>query len=123
MPRNRKLNIEIANSGSLQSLMQEVYNNACTQINDAQKVINEVEASTASTEIDDIVKIAKAKTDALKLEESAINLKLNVGKLQSDIIKFNGDMKSVYSENQGIVDKSDFDKIRELIKTKDDSKN
>ena len=41
---------------SLQSVMQEVYNNACSQINDAQKVINEVASSSTPEDVDDITK-------------------------------------------------------------------
>ena len=78
MARSKRLTIEIANSGSLQGLMQEVYNNACNQINDAQKVINELAASAAPEEIDDFAKVAKAKTDALKIKDSAIKIKLDV---------------------------------------------
>jgi hypothetical protein len=121
MARSKRLSIEVNNNNSLQGLMQEVYNNACNQINDAQKVINELGASAVPDEIDDFAKIAKAKTDALKVKDSAIKIKLDVGKLQSDIIKYGGDIKTVYAENKDIVDKDDFDKIRQLIKNKNSS--
>ena len=118
MPRITKQQIEINSNSSLQGLMQEVYNNACNQIQDAQKVINEITSGGNPEDIDDWTKIAKAKTDALKIKDSAIKIKLDVGKLQSDIIKHSGDVKAAFSGNQEIVNKDSFARVRELIEGK-----
>lgn len=122
MARSKKQKIEVLSNDSLQSVMQEVYNNACNQINDAQKVINEVGASANPEDIDDITKVAKAKTDALKVKDSAIKIKLAVGNLQSDIIKYSGNMGEVISNNTNsqMATSADFSKIREMIKKADD---
>lgn len=122
MPRNKKQKIELNNSESLQSIMQEVYNNACNQIQDAQKVINEVDAGSNPDDVDDWTKVAKAKTDALKLKDSAIKIKLDVGKLQNEIIKHNGDIAATVSNNQEIVTKDSFARIRELVEKNKESK-
>jgi len=119
MPRATKQKIEINNSNSLQNIMQEVYNNACGMIQDAQKVINEVDSGSSPEDVDDWVKIAKAKTDALKLKDSAIKIKLDVGKLQSDIIKHNGDIAAAVGNNQEIVSKDSFARIREMVNNRD----
>jgi hypothetical protein len=37
-------------------------------------------------DVDDITKIAKGKVDALKIKDSAIKIKLEIAKLQNDII-------------------------------------
>lgn len=121
MPRAKKQKVEL-NSESLQSMMQEVYNNACNQIQDAQKVINEVDAGSTPDDVDDWAKVAKAKTDALKLKDSAIKIKLDVGKLQSEIIKHNGDIAAAVTNNQEIVTKDSFARIRELVQNNKDSK-
>jgi len=115
MARSKRQIIEVNSNNSLQSVMQEVYNNACNQINDAQKVINEVGASANLEDIDDIAKIAKAKTDALKVKDSAIKIKLDVGKLQSDIIKYSGNMSEVVANNQQLATADSFSKVREMI--------
>lgn len=117
MARAKKLDINVNNTQSLEGLMQEVYNNACFQINDAQRVINELTAGT-TVEPDDVegqTKMANAKTNALKVKDSAIKVKLDVAKLQSDIIKYSGDMNAVFNNNKDIVGKVDFDKIREMV--------
>lgn len=118
MPRPKKQKIEVNSGESLQSVMQEVYNDACSNITASQTVINELSAGSTPTDIDDITKIAKAKTDALKVKDSAIKIKLDVGKLQSDIIKHGGDVVKASDENPEIVGNDAFDKIRKLIAEK-----
>lgn len=115
MPRTKKQQIEINSNDSLQNVMQEVYNNACNQIQDAQKVINEITAGVTAEDTDDWTKIAKAKTDALKIKDSAIKIKLDVGKLQNDIIKNSGDVVSAINNNSEIINKDSFARVREMI--------
>ena len=121
MGRRKKQQIIIQDNNSLQGVMQEVYNNACSQINDAQKVINELGASvtiTEETDVDDLTKLAKAKTDVLKVKDSAIKIKLDLGKLQNDIIKHGGNLTKAINSNSEVVESDAFDKIRELIEAK-----
>jgi len=123
MPRTKRQKIEVNNTESLQSVLQEVYNNVCTQIQDAQKVVNEVGAGANIEDTDDLVKIAKAKTDALKLKDSAIKTKLDIGKLQSDVLKHSGDIAATLANNPEIVGQDAFAMVRQLIKDeKSDSK-
>jgi len=116
MPRTTRQKIEVNNTDSLQSVLQEVYNNVCTQIKDAQKIVNEVGAAQNIEDTDDLVKIAKAKTDALKQKMDAIKTKLDIGKLQSDVLKHSGDVAAAMTNNPEIVGKDAFANIRELIK-------
>jgi len=120
MARSKKQKIEINSNSSLQGVMQEVYNNACNQIQDAQKVVNELTASVTAEDVDDITKVAKAKTDALKLKDSAIKIKLDVGRLQSDIMKYSGNMDEVMTNNNTqLVTSDNFSQVREMIKNAD----
>lgn len=118
MGRAKKIKVEVNSNDSLQSVMQEVYNNACSQIKDAQTVINEVVAGTTPEDVDDRAKIAKAKTDALKVKDSAIKIKLDLGKLQNEIIKNGGSITKAVSSNPEIIGNSDFEDIRALIDAK-----
>jgi len=119
MGRPKKQKIEINDNQSLESMMQEVYNNACENIKDAQKVINEVGAAAIPTDIDDITKLAKSKTDALKIKDSAIKQKFDVGKLQFEIIKYGGNIIDAVSTNPDVIpEDATFDKIREMVKRK-----
>ena len=120
MPRKKKQEVKVNNNESLEGLMQETYNDACLQINDAQKTINELAASATPEDIDDLTKIAKEKGSLLKVKDSAIRIKLELAKLQSDIIKNRGDAEGAISErSNGSASLSDFKTIREMLKNKD----
>jgi hypothetical protein len=97
--------------------MQEIYNDACSQINDAQKIINELSNSTIPEDVDDITKIAKEKSNAQKIKDSGIKIKLEVAKLQADIIKHKGDLDELNQEraNSGAVTLDDFKELREIL--------
>lgn len=119
MPRKRKQEIKVNNTASLEGLIQETYNDACLQILDTQKTINELTNSAVGTDVDDHTKIAKEKGGLLKIKDSAIRIKLEVAKLQSDIIKHSGDINAAISErSDGEASISDFKAIREMIKNR-----
>jgi hypothetical protein len=124
MPRKKKQDVKVNNTESLEGLMQETYNDACLQINDAQRTINELAASATPTDVDDLTKIAKEKGGLLKIKDSAIRIKLELAKLQSDIIKNSGDIETTLSERtQGGASFDDFKSIREMLKNQNNSEN
>jgi hypothetical protein len=117
LPRKKKQDVKVNNTDSLEGLMQETYNDACLQINDAQKTINELSSSAQPADVDDLTKIAKEKGNLLKVKDSAIKIKLELAKLQSDIIKNRGDVESAVSErSNGSASLNDFKSIREMLK-------
>jgi hypothetical protein len=117
MPRKRKHDVKVNDNESLEGLMQETYNDACLQINDVQRTINELSTAADPEDVDDLTKIAKEKGNLLKVKDSAIRVKLEIAKLQSDIIKNRGDANAAISERtDGKVSLDDFKSIRELIK-------
>ena len=117
MPRKRKTDVKVNNTDSLEGLMQETYNDACLQINDAQRGINELATIATTQDIDDLTKIAKEKSGLLKVKDSAIRIKLELAKLQSDIIKNRGDADAAVAErSRGSASLNDFKSIREMIK-------
>jgi hypothetical protein len=117
LPRKKKQDVKVNNSESLEGLMQETYNDACLQISDAQKTINELASSVTPVDVDDHTKVAKEKGGLLKIKDSAIRIKLEIAKLQNDIIKNKGDVDSAVSErSQGSASLSDFKSIREMLK-------
>jgi len=121
MPRKKKQSIKVNNTTSLEGLMQEVYNDACGQINDANRTINELQNSTTPADVEDATKVAKAKIDAQKVKDSGIKIKLEVAKLQSDIIKHSGNSeKAVEERYEGKAQISDFKTIRDIIKSNGD---
>ena len=117
MPRKKKQDVKVNDNESLEGLMQETYNDACLQINDAQRTINELSASATPADVDDLTKIAKEKGNLLKVKDSAIRIKLELAKLQSDIIKSRGDAESAINErSHGSASLNDFKSIREMLK-------
>lgn len=117
MPRKKKTDIKVNDNDSLEGLMQETYNDSCLQINDAQKSINVLNNSIVATDVDDLTKIAKETANMMKIKDSAIKIKLELAKLQSDIIKNRGDIDSTLSErSNGSASVNDFKSIRDMLK-------
>jgi len=124
MPRKRKHDVKVNDNESLEGLMQETYNDACLQINDVQRTINELTTGSNPEGVDDLTKIAKEKGNLLKVKDSAIRVKLEIAKLQSDIIKNRGDANAAIAERaDGKVSLSDFKSIREMFKKGQDINN
>ena len=119
MPRKKKQQIKVNNQESLEGLLQETYNDACSNINDAQKTMNEMANSADPVDIDDLTKISKGKVDALKVKESAIKIKLEIAKLQNDTIKHSGNLnEAVNNQSNGQVTLNDMKAVREMIEAK-----
>jgi len=121
MPRKKKQDVKVNDVESLEGLMQETYNDACLQINDAQRSINELASSATPQDVDDLTKIAKEKGGLLKVKDSAIRIKLELAKLQSDILKNRGDADAAIQERtDGKASLNDFKSIREMLKNDKD---
>ena len=124
MPRRKKQEVKVNDTESLEGLMQETYNDACLQISQAQSTINELTTGTQPQDVEDATKIAKEKGGLLKVKDSAIRIKLELAKLQSDIIKNRGDVDAAIQEkSNGKASLDDFKSIRELLKNDKDIKN
>lgn len=126
MPRKKKQEIKTNNKSSLDGLLQETYNDACANIKDAQNTISEIVNAAEPEDVDDLAKIAKEKTGALKIKDSAIRIKLEIAKLQSDIIKHSGNAEAAINQrSDGKVDINDFREVRKMIEnsSNDDKSN
>jgi hypothetical protein len=121
MSRRKKQEVKVNDMDSLEGLLQETYNDACLQITDAQRTINELSTGAEAVDVDDMTKIAKEKGGLLKVKDSAIRIKLELAKLQSDIIKNRGDVDATINErSDGKVSANDFKSIREMLKNDKD---
>lgn len=122
MARKKKQEVKVNSNDSLEGLMQETYNDACLQISEAQKYINEMTFGTTLVDVDDVTKITREKAGLLKIKDSAIRIKLELTKLQNDVLKNSGDTTAVVNErtgaNNSAPSQDDFDKIRQMIKDK-----
>lgn len=119
MPRKRKQVVKINNVVSLEGILQEVYNEACSNIKSAQNGINELSNSAEPVDTDDHVKVAKAKTDFLKTKTDNVKVKLEVAKLQNDSVKNTGDVAGLMNAQvDGSVNANHFKEIRKMIMEK-----
>lgn len=119
MPRPTRVKVKVNNIPSLEVVLQEVYNEACSNIKEAQKTINELSSGTTPDDVDDHTKVAKAKTDLLKEKTSNVKLKLEVARLQNETIKHAGDMAAnVNDQSANTIKAQDFTDIRRMIEAK-----
>lgn len=119
MPRRKKTKLKLNDVESLTHLMQETYNDACTQQSDANRAINEMMNAAEPEDVDDLTKLAHEKANLLKIKDSAIKVKLELSKLKSEILKQNSQQDSEKASGVG-PNLNDFKKVREMLKNKDE---
>ena len=123
MQRRKKRTIKLNDIPALENLLQEVYTDACNQITEVNVLVHNLDTMAAPTDIDDLTKVAKEKTNALKLKDSAARLKLDISKMMNEVIKQSGESENKPSDmnSEMFNDNSAFDKIRDLIKAEENS--
>lgn len=118
MPRRKKTKLKLNDIDSLAYLMQETYNDACTQQTDANRAINEMMNSAEPEDVDDITKLTREKANLLKIKDSAIKVKLELSKLKNEIIKQSGLPESETAAGNAPT-LQDFRKLKDVMKNKD----
>ena len=114
MPKRKKNKIHLNSVENLESIMQEVYNDANIQINDANRAINELVNSATPEDVSDFALVAKEKANLMKIKDSATKIKLELAKLEADVIKSKGNAEEAVKEFAGPT-KADFKSVRDLI--------
>jgi hypothetical protein len=120
--RPKKQKIEL-NKDSLQDLMQEIYNDCVSGINNARKELNERKSRAEIEDINDEYQIGKVNNESLKLIESLIEKKLSLAKLQSQILS--NSLKESEGDNKSTKSLSEEDKetLRDLFKKQKEDNN
>lgn len=85
----------------IEELLQELYNETNKMVNEIQEQMNKLSSSVSLNQepMDAKAKYSKAMNDFLSNKEKAISRKLDIAKLMSEIIKFNGNVKAVIQES------------------------
>lgn len=85
----------------IEELLQELYNETNRMVNEIQEQMNKLSSSVSLNQepMDAKAKYSKAMNDFLSNKEKAISRKLDIAKLMSEILKFNGNMKAVVQES------------------------
>lgn len=95
----KRFKVKLDDKGKVQELLQEIYNEACKNIEEAQREINKIEMSTNLNEesLDAKAKYAKAINDFIATKDKAIGRKLEIGKLMTEYLKYNGDTQQMFT--------------------------
>ena len=117
-PKKTKINLD---KDSLQEFMQEIYNDCVNIMNSARKELNERKVRVEIDDINDEYQIGKVNNETLKILETAIDKKLSLAKLQSQIVSDKTEDNSNVKSND--ITKEDKDILRELFKEKSDKNN
>lgn len=98
--KNYKLQLD--SKEKITELLQEIYDEACKNIEEAQREINRISMSTDLNEeiIDGKAKYAKAINDFIATKDKAIARKFEIAKLMTEIIKFNGNVQQAFNEGE-----------------------
>lgn len=111
-----KIKIELNSSEKLQTVLQEAYDLANSQIKYVQDELSKLTNSTTlkDTTIDEKSKYYKSVNDLLLVKDKAIGRKVDISKLLSEILKYNGSTDELLKDKKE-VKKLDFSGIRDLI--------
>ena len=111
-----KIKIELNSSENLQTVLQEAYDLANSQIKYVQDELSKLTNSTPlkDTTIDEKSKYYKSVNDLLLVKDKAIGRKVDISKLLSEILKYNGSTDELLKDKKEIK-KLDFSGIRDLI--------
>lgn len=117
-PKKTKINLD---KDSLQEFMQEIYNDCVNIMNSARKELNERKIRVEIDDVNDEYQIGKVNNETLKILETAIDKKLALAKLQSQIVADKSSEQKVVTNDS--ISEKDKDVLRELFKEKSDKNN
>ena len=99
---NKRIKVRLSSVEKIEELLQEVYDQACRQINEIQneinKLINSTNLGSDDFTMDDKAKYFKAIHDLTGDKKSAIQTKLDIVKFMGEMVKHNGDAKAVVND-------------------------
>jgi hypothetical protein len=99
---NKRIKVRLSSAEKIEEVLQEVYDQACRQINEIQneinKLINSTNLGADDFTMDDKAKYFNAIHDLTGDKKSAIQTKLDIVKFMGEMIKHSGDAKSVVND-------------------------
>lgn len=114
----KKVKIRLNSTEKVEELLQEIYDQACRQLNSVQNEINKLVSSTnlADASIESKSKYAKAMHDYHGDMNRALATKVELVKFMGEIIKHNGDIEDALNDQQfAKATKLDLGQIRREI--------
>ncbi len=117
-PKKTKINLD---KNSLQELMQEIYNDCNTIMNNARKELNERKTRAEIDDTNDEYQIGKVNNETIKILESTVDKKIALAKLQTQILSNTSEDKQSTTDNS--ITEEDKNTLRELFKEKSNNNN
>jgi hypothetical protein len=106
----KKYKFKINSPEKIEVLLQELYNDACKNIEQVQNEMNKLTNSVNLNDeaMDAKAKYAKAMNDFITSKDKAIGKKLDIAKLMTEILKFNGNVAKTFAESEAVGDWEDL---------------
>lgn len=97
---SKKYKLKLNSVEKIEELLQELYEEADKNIVEIQNEMNKLSNSVQLSEeiVDAKAKYAKAMNDYISNKDKAIGRKLDIAKLMSEILKYNGNIKLAVTE-------------------------
>ena len=102
MKNLKQYKLKLDSKEKIEELLQEIYSEACKNIEEAQRLINKIEMSTNLNDeiLDGKAKYSKAMNDFITTKDRAIGRKFEIAKLMSEILKYNGNIQKAFTEGE-----------------------
>ena len=125
---NKRIKVRLSSIEKIEELLQEVYDQACRQINEIQneinKLINSTNLGSDDFTMDDKAKYFKAIHDLTGDKKSAIQTKLDIVKFMGEMVKHSGDAKAIVNDKSFAKRTSlNLNDIRNALNNSDDGDN
>lgn len=106
----KRYKLKLNSAEKIEELLQELYNETCKNIEAIQNEMNKLSNSiNLNNEIvDSKTKYAKAMNDFITNKDKAIGRKIEIAKLMSEILKFNGNVSKTFEESEAVGDWSEL---------------
>ena len=106
----KRYKLKLNSAEKIEELLQELYNETCKNIEAIQNEMNKLSNSiNLNNEIvDSKAKYAKAMNDFITNKDKAIGRKIEIAKLMSEILKFNGNVSKTFEESEAVGDWSEL---------------
>lgn len=112
MKVKKNYKLKLNSIDKIEELLQELYNETNKMVNEIQEQMNKISSSVSlnNEPMDAKAKYAKSMNDFLSNKEKAISRKLDIAKLMSEVLKFNGNIKAVIQESD-----MDWDSFKDTL--------
>lgn len=122
MAKLQRYKLKLNSAEKIEQLLQELYNESCKNIEEIQTQMNKLQNSVLLNDeiMEAKTKYAKAMNDFITNKDKAIGRKLEIAKLMSEIMKFNGDANKAFNEGNQMV--FDIDAIKDQIFEEENNK-